>query len=66
MIQAADGDGMAVTGVTFLDGQLDQFHLFDYIPQPDWTIGVCQCCFDPAIVSKIVLFCFYILFYSIT
>ncbi|KAL3873866.1 hypothetical protein ACJMK2_036950, partial [Sinanodonta woodiana] len=44
-VKAADGDGKAVTGITFWDGPEGQLAPFDYTA-PEATDSVCDCCFD--------------------
>ena len=53
-IQAADGDGRAVTGVTFWDSD-DDFHVYNHIPPPDWTQGQCACCYVDPVVRTIIV-----------
>ena len=53
-IKAADGDGRAVTGVTFWDSD-DDFHLYNHIPPPDWTQGQCACCYVDPVVRTIMV-----------
>jgi hypothetical protein len=50
-IRAADGSGLAVTGVTFWDGEKGDLHIFNHQPK-SWTdIGLCSCCLETNIVS---------------
>jgi len=48
-IQAADGGGEAVTGVTFWDGNNGDLHLYNHVEVPDEE---CSCCLsNPVPVS---------------
>ncbi|XP_052803271.1 uncharacterized protein LOC128233573 isoform X2 [Mya arenaria] len=44
-IKTNDTDGLAVTGVTFWDGEKGDLHLFDHKPLENWaSIYECLCC----------------------
>ena len=54
-IKAADGNGVAVTGVMFVNGPLGKLQTYDYIEEPDWTVGLCSCCYDQTQVIESLL-----------
>ncbi|XP_052806219.1 uncharacterized protein LOC128235437 [Mya arenaria] len=44
-IKTNNNDGLAVTGVTFWDGEIGDLHLFDHNPVENWSsIDECLCC----------------------
>ncbi|KAK6174798.1 hypothetical protein SNE40_013376 [Patella caerulea] len=43
-VQAADGDGNAVTSILFWDGPETSITDYDYTKEPDWTQEICSCC----------------------
>ena len=45
-IKAADGDGIAVTGVMLWDGPADGISTYDYTEEEDWTQTICDCCLE--------------------
>ncbi|XP_053400990.1 uncharacterized protein LOC123541000 [Mercenaria mercenaria] len=45
-IRAADGDGMAVTGVTFWDGDDGDLHIFNHRTKTWNELGSCSCCLE--------------------
>ncbi|KAK3609657.1 hypothetical protein CHS0354_035942 [Potamilus streckersoni] len=45
-VKAADGDGMAVTGIMFYDSAEEGIGIYDYMSVQDWAIGVCSCCYE--------------------
>lgn len=48
-IKAADGEGVAVTGVMLWDGPIDGIATYDYITEQDWTKNICDCCLEDPI-----------------
>lgn len=54
-MRAAGGGGRAVTEILFWDGADNDIATLDFYPDPDWSVGVCDCCLysPPAAVSFI-------------
>ena len=48
-IKAAEGEGVAVTGVMLWDGPIDGIATYDYITEEDWTKNICDCCLEDPI-----------------
>ena len=49
---AADGDGMAVTGVTFWDGDENDLQIYKHKTKVWNDHGSCSCCLESNIVSS--------------
>ncbi|XP_053401006.1 uncharacterized protein LOC123523226 isoform X2 [Mercenaria mercenaria] len=50
-IRAADGDGVAVTGVTFWDGDEGDMHIFNHKTRNWSELGSCSCCLESNITD---------------
>ncbi|XP_060596420.1 uncharacterized protein LOC132750448 [Ruditapes philippinarum] len=50
-IRAADGNGIAVTGVTFWDGEKGDLHIFNHQARIWHDIGLCSCCLETNITE---------------
>ncbi|VDI27589.1 Hypothetical predicted protein, partial [Mytilus galloprovincialis] len=43
-VKAADGEGIAVTGIMLWDGPEEEIATYDYLDTEDWTQSICDCC----------------------
>ena len=58
-IKAADGEGVAVTGVMLWDGPIDGIATYDYITEQDWTKNICDCCLEvpiPEVCNECIIY----------
>ncbi|XP_052081925.1 uncharacterized protein LOC127719726 isoform X2 [Mytilus californianus] len=45
-IKAASGEGMAATSIMLWDGPEGEIMPYDHVPEADWSVTVCYCCFE--------------------
>ncbi|XP_076085326.1 uncharacterized protein LOC143056125 [Mytilus galloprovincialis] len=45
-IKAASGEGMAATSVMLWDGPEGEIMPYNHVPEADWSVTVCYCCFE--------------------